>query len=202
MQSIEQDIETIRQEITRIFKTCSYFKTQIEADKANRELLDTLQNSFPNDISVEHDQDQDDTTINCYAYALGLGESDIYRNELASQPYRLSKYALRTCGIQSDFISFLLQEKYLQKIEPRQGCLVIYFNQETPKHAGVLIENAKSDYDKHVRGRSGNFRAIITHRLFWVDSTYGSTPKYYQRLSTEESERYFREYLKEREVVF
>lgn len=202
MQSIEQDIETIRQKITNIFQADCYFQTKIEADNANRELLDAFQNSFPGDITVEHDHVQDTITINCYAYALGLGESDKYRNELEYRLYYPVRGARAIKGAESGFISFLLQENHLQEIEPSEGCLVIYFNQETPKHAGLLIENTESDYDKRVRGRSGNFRAIITHRLLWVDSTYGATIKYYQRLSTEESERYFREYLKSRGVDF
>jgi hypothetical protein len=74
--------------------------------------------------------------------------------------------------------------------------------ENVPKHAGILEQNAERDFDRIVRSRCGNFKAILRHRLWYVDIKYGSEIEYYQPLNTEESEKYFQEYLISLGVLF
>ncbi|MBL9029023.1 MAG: hypothetical protein JNK42_00925 [Caedimonas sp.] len=170
--------------------SCNKIKTQ-------RATLDDLKDKFPEDIKIEHDTEQLDIVTNCYAFALGLKDSAKYK-ELCRLTY-IGENGSQKNGIQSGYIRYLLSQGHLQEAEtPSKGCIVLYFNDEgEPKHAGIL-EKDGNDNDRMIRSRWGNFSATVTHRVWHVPTMYGIEVKYYHPLTSEESENYFGEFLKDR----
>lgn len=164
-------------------------KSSYNQIETQRMTLDDLKNNFPEDIKIEHDMEQSDIVINCYAFALGLKDSAKYK-ELCRRTHN---------SIQSECISYLLSQGHLQEDEtPSKGCIVIYFNEKgKPKHAGIL-EKDGNDNDRMIRSRWGNFGAIVTHKVWDVPTMYGIEVKYYHPLTSEEAENYFGEFLKDR----
>lgn len=184
------NLNKIRQDISKILSSKpERFGSQEEADKANLDILCELKNAFSGDIEVEHDREKSSICINCYAFALELGNSDLYKRDLAQIPCKGKN------GVQSDFISYLIKNSYLHEVPSSKNCLVLYFDHSMPRHAGILKEDNVQESNKVVYSRWGNFEAVLTHKLWHVMEEYGSNVKYYSPLTSQESEKYFIEYL-------
>jgi len=192
-------IENLRKEIQDITESKECY------DKVSE-----LIKRFPEEISI-HDSNCTYFGRNCYAYALGFGDSGKYIEMCRKQA---EKYP-EDNGAKSDFISYLVEKEYLEKIiNPIENCLVIYFDdKENPKHAGILQKDGE-DNDNIIRSKWGNLEAIRTnynpdgssyiagriptilaHKLWSVPTDYGTKVKYYKPLSKQESERYFYAFL-------
>lgn len=178
------------------------FLSQKDVDKVNLEILNALEKDFPNDIKIEHDKENFPIIINCYAYALNLVNSFNYVKTYAKRLYYPFRGARAQCGAQSDFVKYLLIKGYLKVTHPYKNCLVLYFDQKEPKHAGILEQDGDKDFDKIVRSRWGEHQAILRHRLGYVGKKYGTELEYYEPLSVAVSEKYFREFLETKGLVF
>jgi hypothetical protein len=175
------DLNSKRQQVSNILSRGGY------------DPLVKLEKSFPDDISIVRDEPrQEMIIINCYAYALDLMNSVCYKNELARIPW-----GKNGTGVQSEFISYLIERKYLRESRPHIDCLVLYFDNKSPVHAARLVTSG-SEHEQFVRGRWGSFGAVLTHSLWCVANNYGSRVAYYKPISMEEAERLFSEFLEER----
>ncbi|MBY0462405.1 MAG: ATP-binding protein [Alphaproteobacteria bacterium] len=126
--------------------------------------------------------------INCFAYALGLGSSEIYR-EIAREAAweKPDRYA------SSDFIKHLLTKNILQPLDtPTANCLVLYLDEDgKSKHAGLLKQITP---ELMVESKWGDFDCIFEHGLWEVPKSYGTKAKYYAPLPIETVEEQFSEF--------
>lgn len=119
--------------------------------------------------------------INCFAYALDLHQSKLYRQTLAKELQQLQneRYA------SSVFMQWFLAA-YGRVKSPHSGDLVVYFDADlTPKHAGIFLGG------RVVCSKWGEFEPIFIHPLWHVPSSYGITVKFYQRVSRDRTEAAF-----------
>lgn len=159
-----------------------------EVYETNLKILNDLEEASPRDIKIVRDLIPN---INCYAFSLGLHRSRSYTSFLIDIKYGESEKQ----GVRSCFISYLLENEYLREKAFGKDCLILYFDKDDPKHAGIVEQESSQGFKEIICGRWGNHRAVISHRLWHVGWDYGSKVKCYRPLSTKESERYFIKYL-------
>lgn len=126
--------------------------------------------------------------IVCFAFALGLADSALYR-ELVFQTH--GKY-----GANTPFMEWLLAGGKLSETDkPAAGDIVMYFDGNRPMHAGLLTENPNI-----VLSKWGDID-LFEHNIWQVPLSYGSMLHYYNPLSTLQSEKYFTQYLVELRAI-
>jgi len=196
--------EEIRKNIKKIINLNynSNFKTQQEADTESLRNLNILANTFPDAIAIAFDdtnQYQPNIIVNCYAYTFGFESSELFRDK-----YFQIKNITKKEGIPVHFVYFLIEIGYLQETKtPIKNCLVLYFDDKKKlQHAAILEKEAPDEDARLARSRWGDFKAILTHKLWHIPDYYGTKIKYYHPLSTKESETYFYEFLKTQGVAF
>jgi hypothetical protein len=123
--------------------------------------------------------------INCFAYALRLDRSALYRSALMDGV--LAGYIPHYAS--TDFMRWFLSSRRPRQ-PPTAGNLVVYFIGTSPIHAGIVIGPGV------VRSKWGMFRPIFEHRVWHVPSTYGPTVKFFSPVSLARAElsfgRFFR----------
>lgn len=154
-------------------------------------------NSCKNDqalseLKINHINSEHSIIINCYAYAF-LGRETTNYDEYSALCKREYERGDKNNGMQSDFVIYLLKNKILYEIKPKKNALVLYFDQDTPKHAGVLEQNLGDD-DKIVRSSWGNL-GTKSHKLWYVPNIYGNGVKYYEQLKPNHVLKYFSEFI-------
>jgi len=125
--------------------------------------------------------------INGFAYALGLDKSEAYVDIARDESTSLT----RNCFANSDFMIYLLQEKILKEVAPKTGCLIIYFDTKTPKHAGIMHSVEQPNI---VESKWGSFQKIFFHKIWDVPKSYGDSIVYYDLPDWKEIEACFRNY--------
>jgi len=117
-------------------------------------------------------------TYNCYAFALNLFNSDVYRQIVSD--------LINPEFANSDFIIFLLDRKELIEIENARNIdhgIIIYFRDDRPVHAGKVRENiAISKWRKGL---------LFNHDIFEVPESYGNEYKIFQSLTENEALQLF-----------
>jgi hypothetical protein len=126
--------------------------------------------------------------VNCHGYALGLDKSEYYINT--------AKDGKRWAN--SEFIKYLLDEKRLKELKnPEENCLVLYFDEEGPKHSGIVkfdSENNHTNSPFYIQSKWGTYENLVKHALLDVPSSYGNEVKYYVRPKLGDVVNYFKEY--------
>jgi hypothetical protein len=130
-------------------------------------------------------------SVNCFAYALGFDKSERYmsiatniENKITGAGYFAS----------SSFIQYLLEKKVLKEINTQtKDCLVIYFDNKEPKHAGLVKQDSLTE-SYYIESKWGTFSALFSHELWDVPKSYGNKIKYYVSPSLEKVEEYFTNY--------
>ncbi len=134
-----------------------------------------------------HDSEVSNFIINCFAFALELENSDIYKQMCYYEGYD---------GVKPDFIKYLIDEKLLKETDPFENCFVMYFLDNKPVHAGRLIVNNSNNSKKIVKSRWGNRAAVLTHALDLVPNEYGCIENvvYYHPMNQLTTEKHIRKY--------
>lgn len=124
----------------------------------------------------------DAVTIVCFAHALGLADSSLYRELIYETG---GKY-----GANTPFMEYVLKAGVLTEItSPAAGDVVVYFDKGTPLHAGLLTE--KQDV---VCSKWGELD-LFEHNLWQVPVSYGSAVRFFKPMQTQEAEKLFVSYL-------
>lgn len=208
----------LRITITNILnsKANATLSSKEEKDKANDNILRKLDKIDGIKVDFKHPfQDiildpilKHRIPVNCYTYALGLHNSEKYRDKVAEyfDKYRWNNnFNILACTAHSGFINYLLKYNYLKELSnPEKGCLVIYFDDNKyPKHAGILESRLNDEDDMTVRSKWGEFNALLIHKLWHVpcknqkfpEPDYGACVKYYHRFNQEQAEIYYFEFI-------
>jgi hypothetical protein len=119
--------------------------------------------------------------ITCFAYAIGLHESSLYREGLPQ--WFEGKFVERV--VDDRFMEWLLSG--LRATAPHRDCLVVYFDGSTPKHAGILVGTNR------VKSKWGLFKQLFVHQLWHVPESYGSSVQYFRSITKSQSEALLRE---------
>jgi hypothetical protein len=129
--------------------------------------------------------------INCHAYALGLGNSEAYR-EIAYKDF-LEK--TNRFFASSEFVRYLFEKKVLQEVfSPSVNCLVFYFDEnDRVKHAGLLKQ---VDPELIVESKWGTFDVIFSHKIWHVPYSYGTKIRYYKPVDVKMIETHFEVYIR------
>ncbi len=126
-------------------------------------------------------------TINGFAYALGLDKSEIYVEISCDDAISITNCHFAN----SDFITYLLRENFLKEIdEAYDSCLILYFDTDTPKHAGIVQSNRLGESD-YVESKWGTFQKLFIHEVWDVPRSYGNCIRYYALPNWQEIETYF-----------
>lgn len=124
--------------------------------------------------------------INGFAYAFGLDKSRLYV-EIAKE----DTYKKNGNFVSSQFVTYLLQKNILKELDKKyDGCLILYFDENTPKHAGIV----NLTDPPFIESKWGSFQVLFFHEVWDVPIHYGNIIKYYALPDLEEIERYFIEY--------
>jgi len=169
------DIAAVRAKIDKCISNKSYKNEQILSE-----------------LEVKHINSEHNIIINCYAYAL-LGIETTNHDDYLALCKRECERGDKSNGMQSDFVIYLLKNEVFHKVKPIKSSLVLYFDQNAPKHAGVLEKDGDDD-DKIVRSSWGDL-GIKIHKLWYVPTIYGNDVKYYEPLNPNDSLKYFSEFI-------
>jgi hypothetical protein len=189
--------EEIRLNIDEIIKRDDQenYKTQQEVEAVRNKNLRILADTFPDAITIAFDDPNQypaNITLNCYAYAFGFQFTQLFIENY----FKIREFTKKE-GIPASFVSFLIEKRYLQEIKtPIKNCLLLCFDdKEEVQHAAILQKDAPEENGILVCSRWGGFKAILTHKLWYMPNRYGTRIKYYHPLSTEELEKYLDEFL-------
>lgn len=153
--------------------------------------IDSLASSHPHSIRRIHDHQRE--RCNCFANAFELVGSQKFRliADVDAEAQRNVFFA------SSEFAPFLIGRGMLlekNEVEAKSGDIVIYLTEEDiPKHAGTVHSQEKRIMSKWGPG------VLVEHALWEVPANYGNLVKYYYRISADEAEREFIEFVRSRD---
>jgi hypothetical protein len=133
--------------------------------------ISELSTKYAHGISVEVPWDKEITGLNCYMHALGLS------------PDAISEWRWPDINLDTPFVSSLLGTILVEKPleEATNGDIVLYFEKETPRHAGKFYN------DKVISKWGDGVTHIWKHGLWEVPSDYGDTVHVFRPLSEEQA---------------
>lgn len=119
-----------------------------------------------------------DERSNCFAYALGLHQSEDYY-ATAADYYKATKDK-GSYHASPAFVDFLLKEGILISIkQPYINRIILYFdNKNYPTHAGIVIKPSTSLKEQMIESKWGQL-SLFQHKTWEVPTFYGNTIKYY-----------------------
>ena len=182
---IREELEIIREKLEQMTQPNLLSFQQI---KIIERILKTKRISLPEKWVTSR---YPSVNINGYAYALGLGNSEIYRERAYDDAFHKSNRYFSS----PEFISYLFTKKVFKELlTPSIGCLVFYFDEnDNPRHAGLIKQ---LDPELIVESKWGTFNVIFEHKVWYVPKIYGTKIKYYAQLELEAAENHFLEYCK------
>lgn len=124
-----------------------------------------------------------------------LAPDDSTLNDI-SESFKDDNYYEKVCNMKEEFLSYLIKEKILKELpdnELEKNCIVIYYNDNELKHSGIVRE--PKGEDSVVQSREENHRAIRTHKLWEVATTYGTKVRFYKPLTIDKFTYYIRKFL-------
>ncbi len=119
-------------------------------------------------------------TYTCFMHALGLIDQEQYVSVTRSGSGEIFA--------NFEFVTYLLEQGALvEKTNAEPHDTAIYFQDNTPTHAGIVANNQQL-ISKWGTGH------LYMHAVFEVPAKYGDTIRYYRSLPNEEVLRHFLEY--------
>lgn len=133
--------------------------------------------------------------INCFAYALNLATSVAFQKYVKTA---IDENRLDALSTNSDFVEYLIKKNLLKEITKKsdatKGDIVIYFDENGRiQHASVVEDINQDMFCSRFGGVLG--LTIFKHLSHNVLTSYGVGTKFYHRLTTAEAERYFLNYV-------
>lgn len=155
-------------------------REQLQEISANEQLLISEQTKAIERLGVKSVSEPDKWQhMNCFAYALGLGEWPQYAGYVEPPPKGPGIFA------NSAFINYLFQKAALHPAEEMEsGSIALYFDGVQARHAGIVL---RQDV---ICSRWGNI-ATFEHCLWEVPSSYGADVRYYQALQPSDAKLHF-----------
>ena len=121
----------------------------------------------------------------CVVYALRLGDERTY--------WAVADNFERKIFAGKGFMEWLVKGHLVEMNEPKDGCLVLYFNEDVWQHVGVVFASGR------VISQWGEF-PVYEHAVCEVPMRYGDEVRYFEKPQRERSLRLFMEYAKARGV--
>lgn len=130
---------------------------------------------------------------NCVAHALNFCQSEVY--------YKTAKYYLEKTGNRRSyfasptFLNFLLQANALTYTrQPFNNSLIVYFDEKNdPIHAGIIKQQDSYTNTLIIESQWGTI-GCIEHKIWDIPASYGNQVRFYNTLSLEIAEAYFKEF--------
>lgn len=140
------------------------------------ETLNTLQREFGHSIALLDEGHEQISRFNCFAYALGIWDSQAFQDMVSA--HSEDKLALAN----STLLSKWIEEGFLAEIQPGEAGtddIVAYF------HRGQLVHFARFGSAGRLRSKWGA-NEVHEHRMWEVPADYGNKVRYFRRPKAEE----------------
>jgi hypothetical protein len=164
--------------------------TEVENVSRHSELLAVLTRDYPNTIVVL-DSINPISRYTCLMHVLDFVEKPEYE--------AITRYGFQRVFAGGDFAHWLIERGLLVEVavsHAREGDIVIYFADDGRfKHAGVYIS------DGSVTSKWG-VGQLYKHGLSEVPESYGTRVGYFTKLPYDKAFEYFRQFAKERGMLF
>lgn len=164
--------------------------TEVDDVSRHSELLAALTRDNPHTITVL-DSINPIRRYTCLMHALDFVEKPEYE--------AITRYGFQRVFAGGDFAHWLLERGLLVEVavsEAREGDIVIYFAENGRfKHAGLHMS------DGSVTSKWG-IGQLYKHGLFEVPESYGTRVRFFTKLPYDKAFEYFRQFAKERGMLF